>query len=100
MKTEDGGTRLRNGFPRNIPGEAGQQEQWMQYRLLHDWIVIGSKLVLTHTKFGRPIVMRFDDRRIRHAVNRSNNDEDAKQVCQQRLENCFEHPALIVAQRA
>lgn len=51
------------------------------------------------TKLGCPIVMRFDDRRIGYAVNRSNNDEDAKQVCQQWLENCFEHPALTVAQR-
>jgi len=73
----------------------------MQQGLLDDEIVIRSWLVLaTETKLGRLIVMRFEDRRVGYAVNRSNNDQNAKQIGQQQLENCFEHPALIVAQRA
>ena len=72
----------------------------MQQGLLDDEIVIRSWLVLaTETKLGRLIVMRFEDRRVGYAVNRSNNDQNAKQIGQQQLENCFEHPALIVAQR-
>jgi len=56
----------------------------MQQGLLDDEIVIRSWLVLaTETKLGRLIVMRFEDRRVGYAVNRSNNDQNAKQIGQQ-----------------
>jgi hypothetical protein len=72
----------------------------MEESLLESPIVIAIGLLMAgKAKLGRLVVVRFEKRRVGHAVDRRNHDQDAKQVGQKWLENRFEHSALIVAQR-
>jgi len=87
-------------FASNGPRKNGRLRRRIEESLLENQIPVGSRLVLAaKAKLGHLVVVRFDERRIGHSVDRRNYDQGAKQVGQKWLENRFEHSALIVAQR-
>jgi hypothetical protein len=67
---EDGRKKLGRGLSRNLPGKNKRHDGRMERGLLRNEIAAWSRRMLaTQTEFGRPIVMRFEDGRIRHPID-------------------------------